>query len=233
MKKIDGRDNHDTRGKIFSTAEKEGRKRRGKIPGNFEKADWLLHKLVELRDTKYHERLSIAAGIVVSDLTIDSFSRVREYAEKLNIILVEAWYNTSSFYSNCNDGDKLKIKEKISDIVKSQPPSLLREKWLEYLKGKPLKFPCFAMHTFCVIKCNGDVAPCLSQWDLNAGNMRDSSPSEVWNSFQARKVRQSIKKCQGCLNTWGAGWSFEGSYYQTLSYYIRHPKLLIKKLTLK
>jgi MoaA/NifB/PqqE/SkfB family radical SAM enzyme len=203
------------------------------VPGNFQKADWLLHKLVELRDNKYPGKLGIAAGIVVSDLTVDSFDKVREYAEKLDIILVEAWYNQSSFYSNCNDGDKLKVKEKIAGIVKSQPPSLLQEKWLEYLKGKPLKFPCFAMSTFCVIKCNGDVAPCLSLWDLKAGNMRDSSPTEVWQSLQAKQVRKNIKKCEGCLNTWGAGWSFEGSYYQTILYYLKHPKILIKKLTSK
>lgn len=203
------------------------------VEGNFEKADWLLHKLVELRDNKYHEKLDIAAGIVVSDLTVDSFYKVRDYAKKLNVHFVEAWYNTSSFYSNCSDGDKLKLTEKIVGIVKSQPPSLLQEKWIGYLAGKSLKFPCFAMHTFCVIKCNGDVVPCLSMWDSKAGNFRDAPPSEVWRSLQAKNVRKSIKKCQGCLNTWGAGWSFKGSYYQTIFYYLRHPKLLIKKLTAK
>jgi MoaA/NifB/PqqE/SkfB family radical SAM enzyme len=34
------------------------------VPGNFAKADWLLHKLVELKNKKYHEKLSIAAGII-------------------------------------------------------------------------------------------------------------------------------------------------------------------------
>jgi len=200
------------------------------IPGNFQKADWLLHKLVELRDNKYHNRLSIAAGIVVSDLTADTFYEVREYAKKLNILLVEAWYNSSSFYSNQNDKDKTKTMNKLIEIIKSQPPSLLQEKWLGYLAGKSLKFPCFAMNTFCVIKCNGDVAPCLSLWDMKGGNMRDNPPSEVWKSLQMKKVRKNIKKCEGCLNSWGAGWSFENAYYQVLLYYLRHPKILFNKL---
>ena len=200
------------------------------VPGNFAKADWLLHKLVELKNKKYHEKLSIAAGIVVSDLTADTFNQVREYAKNLGVLLVEAWYNTSSFYSNENDTDKSKIKEKIIDIVKSQPPSLLQEKWLSFLYGKSIKFPCFAMSTFCVIKADGQMAPCLSQWDLNAGSVREKSPSEVWRSLQAKKVRRDIKKCQGCLNSWGAGWSLENSYYQTLFYYLRHPQILFKKI---
>ena len=199
------------------------------IPGNFEKADGLIRKLVELRDNKYPGKLNVAAGIVVSDLTIPTFYKVREYTKKLNVDLVEAWHNTSSFYSNCEDGSKSNILKEITEIVESQPPSLLQEKWLEYLKGKSIKFPCFALNTFCVVKCNGELAPCLSQWDLNAGNMRDKSPSEVWNSPKAHEVREKIKKCQGCLNTWGAGYSFQASYYQILSYRLRHLKSLFVK----
>jgi len=199
------------------------------VPGNFKKADELIRKLVELRDNKYPGKLNVAAGIVVSDLTMPSFYKVRKYTQKLNIELVEAWYNTSSFYGNYSEGDKSKVMEKITEIVKSQPPSLLQEKWLGYLKGKPIKFPCFAMHAFCIVKCNGDLVPCLNLWDLKAGNLRDFSPTEVWHSLQSKKVRQSIKNCKGCLNTWGAGYSFRSSYYQILFYHLRHPKLLIKK----
>ncbi len=201
------------------------------VKGNFEKADWLLHKLVELRD-KHKDKLNVAAGIVVSDLTVNSIYDVRKYANKLNIDFVEAWYNTSSFYRNYSEEDKTKMKEKITEIVKSQPTSLLQEKWLKSLKGKPIKFPCFAMHTFYVVKCNGDVVPCLNLWDLKVGNLRESSLSEFWNSPEAKKVRKSVKNCQGCLNTWGFGWSVRSSYYQTLFFYLRHPLVLIKKLFL-
>lgn len=199
------------------------------VSGNFAKADGLIRELVKLRDNEYPGRLNVAAGIVVSDLTIPSFYQVRDYAKNLNIDLVEAWYNASSFYSNCDDGSKSKIIEKITEIVESQQPSLLQEKWLDYLKGKSIKFPCFALNTFCVVKCNGELAPCLSQWDLNAGNMRDNNPSEVWNGDKARKFRKVIKNCKGCLNTWGAGYSFQASYYQILSYRLRHLKSLFQK----
>ena len=202
------------------------------IRGNFKKADWLLHKLVELRN-KYEDRLDIAAGIVISDLTVDSVYEVREYAERLNIGLEEAWFNISSFYGNYNEEDKAKLKEKIIEVVKSQPTSLLQEKWLESLRGDSIKFPCFAMNTFCVIKCNGDIVPCLNLWDKKVGNVREASPTEIWHSFEAKKVREAIKKCQGCLNTWGANWSFQNSYYPILSFYLSHPRVLMKKLITK
>jgi len=200
--------------------------------GNFEKADSLLHELAALR-AKHQGKLNVAAGIVVSDLTVDSIYNVREYAKKLNIDFVEAWYNTSSFYGNYNEEDKAKIKEKIIEIVKSQPLSLLQEKWLSWLKGQSIKFPCFAMNTFCVIKCNGDIVPCLSRWDFKAGNARENSPTEVWHSPKAKEIRKSIKKCKGCLNTWSSGWSFESAYYPILFFYLRHPRISLKRLLSK
>lgn len=186
--------------------------------GNFEKADWLLRQLVELRK-KYKDKLGIAAGVVLSDFTLHSLQEIREYAKELEISLVEAWYNESSFYHNVG---KNKFQRQLFEAVKSQPPSLIQENWLKFLKGESIKFPCFALNTFFILKCNGDVAPCLNLWDLKAGNVRDNSASEIWHSFEAKKARNAVKKCQGCLNGWGAGWSFRSSYYQILSFYIRH-----------
>ncbi len=208
---------------------KEHDKIRG-IKDNFERADWLIHRLVELRE-KHKDKLNVAVGIVISDLTVNSVPAVREYAKNLNIDLVEAWYNISSFYKNYNREEMARMKEKIIEIVKSQPCNLLQEKWLRCLRGQPIKFPCFALSTFCVIKCNGDIVPCLNLWDEKAGNAREVLPTEIWRSLKAKKVRKIIKNCQGCLNTWGAGWSFQSSYCQTLYFYLRHPKLLLKKLT--
>jgi len=199
------------------------------IPGNFDKADWLLHKLVELKK-QYKSRLGVTAGIVISDLTIDTIYQVRQYVKSLDINLVEAWYNTSSFYGNYNEEDKTKIREKIIQVVKTQGHSFLQEKWLVYLAGKPIKFSCFAMNTFCVIKSNGDIVPCLNLWDAKAGNMRESSATEIWHSDKANNDRKIVKDCQGCLNSWGAGWSFESSYYPILFYNLRHPLLLANKI---
>ncbi|MBN1804564.1 MAG: radical SAM protein [Sedimentisphaerales bacterium] len=199
------------------------------VPGNFEKVDRLFSELLLIKE-KYPDRLGITAGIVISDLTVDSIYDVREYTRKLEIGLVEAWYNNSSFYKNKNDKEKAQFKDKLREIVGYQPLSVTKDKWLKWLKGDPIKFPCFAANTFCVVKCDGDIVPCLTLWDLKLGNVRDLSPWEVWHSEQARKVRKSVKQCNGCLNSWGLGWSIEDSYYQKLLLAIKHPLPAAKKL---
>jgi len=201
------------------------------VEGNFKRADWLIKELTKIRD-EHKDIFNISVGIVASDLTIDSIYGVREYSKKLNIDCVEAWYNISSFYSNYNEKNKVELEKKITEIVKSQPISLLRQKWLRYLKGKSIKFPCFALNSFCVVKCDGDIVPCLSLWDAKAGNLREHSLGEIWHSQDAKKVREKIKNCQGCLNTWGFWWSAQSSYYQKLFFYLQHPLIFIRKLFL-
>jgi MoaA/NifB/PqqE/SkfB family radical SAM enzyme len=199
------------------------------VPGSFEKVNRLFSELLSIKE-KHPDRLSITAGIVISDLTIDSIYDVREYTIKLKISLVEAWYNTSLFYKNKNDKEKAQFKDKLREMVGSQPLSVTRDKWLKWLKGSPIKFPCFAANTFCVVKCDGDMVPCLTLWDQKLGNTRDLSPWQIWHSEQAKKVRKSVKQCNGCLNSWGLGWSIEDSYYQKLLLAIKHPLLAAKKL---
>lgn len=196
--------------------------------GNFEKANWLLEKLVELRK-KYPNKLAIASSITISDLTVDSILEVRNYSRKLDIDIVEAWYNTSSFYKNQSESDKSKTKEKIKRVVESQPTSPIRSKWLDWLDGKTIKFSCYACNTFCVIKCNGDIVPCLTHWDSVMGNLREQSASEIWFSGQAGRVRQIVKNCPGCLNSWGFNWSLKDSYYKILFFIIKYPHFLINK----
>jgi len=196
------------------------------IRGNFEKADRLLHELVALRSAT-GGRLHVSAGIVVSDLTLESLGPVREYARRLGIELTEAWYNECSFYGN--EGENA-FSANLTDAIRSQPPSPLKELWLRELDGRPIKFPCFAMHTFCVIKCNGDIVPCLNLFDESAGNVREMTPTEIWHSPRMKRVRQKVKDCRGCLNSWGAGWSLETSYYQNLLFYLKHPIITLKLL---
>jgi len=197
------------------------------IKGNFNKVDQLLHELVKIRKN-YKDKLNIAIGIVISDLTLNSLSKVRSYAKKLNIEITEAWYNESSFYDNI--GKKNIFNNKLINAIKSQSPSPLQELWLKALNGKSIKYPCFAMNTFCVLKCNGDIVPCLNLFDRKAGNVRDQSPTDIWDSDEMKKVREIVKDCKGCLNSWGAGWSFNSSFYPILLFYLRHPQIIIEKL---
>lgn len=198
------------------------------VKGNFEKVDYLLHELISLRK-KYGGRLGIGAQITLFDLNLDSLEEVRAYAKELNIDLLEGWCNEAPFYGNI--GKNLVISnDKLIKAVESQPKLLLQEMWLRAFKGKPIKFPCFAMYTFCVLKCNGDIVPCLNLWNIKAGNVREESPTDIWHSYETKKARKIIKSCDGCLNSWGAPWSHSSSYYPILLFYLKHPWMAIEKL---
>lgn len=199
--------------------------------GNFEKADRLLRELVMMRD-KLHYKVSPGIGLTLSDLTMDNYFEVAAYAEKLGVACLPQWLNQSSFYENTGKTlvHKSAGKEKMLEIVRSMPPSILRDKWVDWLNEMPIRFPCFAMHTFFVLRCNGDVAPCLSHWDVTAGNVRDNTPTEVWKSLAADKARRVVAGCEGCLNSWGVEWSANSSVYPMLLFYLRHRDLLLKKI---
>jgi MoaA/NifB/PqqE/SkfB family radical SAM enzyme len=196
------------------------------VKGNFEEANRLIHELIALRESR-GEKLGIAAGIVLSDLTLHSLEEVRAYARELGIGLTEAWYNESPFYDNISGTHS--FSNEMVAAVKSQPISPLQEKWLKALNGEPIRFSCFAMYTYLFLRCNGDIQPCLGV-NLTTGNVKESSPTSIWHSSDAQKARKMVKDCQGCLNSWGASWSFSSSYYPHLLFHLRHPRVLMDKL---
>lgn len=196
------------------------------VKGNFHNVERLLQELVILRK-KYEDKISPTIGFTLSDSTLSSLEEVRAYAQKLNVYCLAQWYNTSSFYDNTNR--KLASSKNLIKAVQSFPLTPLNEMWLNSLVGKPIKFRCFAMDTFCALKCNGDIVPCLSLWDATAGNIRESSPTDIWNSSDAKKVKKLVKSCQGCLNNWGVGWSFESSFIPILLFNIKHLRTVLGK----
>jgi len=195
------------------------------VKGNFEKVDWLSHKLVALSKKYGNEKISSIFGFTLSDQTLPFLEDVKAYAKNLGIELLVQWYSQSSFYDNIGE-DLATNNGSMVEAVQSLPYPILRELWLKWLAGKPIKFHCFAMDTFCALRCNGDVVPCLSLWDVKAGNVRENSPTALWHDFEAKKARGIVKNCQGCLNSWGTRWSFESSFYPYLLFFLKHPRIL-------
>jgi MoaA/NifB/PqqE/SkfB family radical SAM enzyme len=198
------------------------------VPGNFEKADFLLKELVKLRE-KYPEKLSVVIGFTLSDLTIADWENVKKYADDLGVEFMMQWYNQSSFYENSTQS-KNKNKETMIEVVSQQPNTIIREKWLKLINDQSIKFRCFAGQTFFAMKCDGSIVPCLSSWDDVLGNAKEQSPSVIWASPQAEQARKMVENCKGCLNSWGVEWSMTSSFYPRLLFYIRHPKAIIDRL---
>lgn len=194
--------------------------------GLFEKVDWLLRELVALGKIA-GDKLTISVGFVLSDFTLPMLEEVKTYTQKLNLPLHVQWYNEASYYDNIGE-QLLSNTEAIIEAVRSLPPTPIHEMGIKLLRGKSIRFPCFAMYTFCLLKCNGDMVPCFDFWDVKVGNVRESPPSLIWHSIEAKKARRKVKNCQGCLNACGAGWSFAASLYPLLLFRLRRNLRLMK-----
>jgi MoaA/NifB/PqqE/SkfB family radical SAM enzyme len=200
------------------------------VPDNFKKVDYLLYELTKLR-SKYPDKLSLVLGFTLSSLTVENWEEVNSYSNNIGIDLSAQWYNQSSFYDNNDIYNK--NENKIFEVVAKQPNTIIRDKWLKLLKNKSIKFKCFAAQSFFALKCNGDIVPCLTNWDDVLGNVREKTPSEIWQSKSAEKARKKISQCEGCLNSWGVEWSASTIFYPRLFFYIKNPLAIIDRLKRK
>jgi MoaA/NifB/PqqE/SkfB family radical SAM enzyme len=201
-------------------------------PGNFEKADRLLRELARLRD-RSGGLISPCIGFTLSPLTIGDYDEVKAYAASIDVPLAVQWLNLTSFYGNeiCPAAPGVEERASMLRIVRSLPKGLLNDRWIDWLAGRPIAFPCFAMHTFCVLKANGDIAPCLTHWNAVIGNVREESPGRIWRGAEATKARRLVARCEGCLNSWGVGWSALYAVYPNWLYYLRHRDILVEKMS--
>lgn len=197
------------------------------VKGNFERVHHLLEELIKLKK-KYGRKLEYVIGYTLSDLTADNLKELRKYGKKMKTEVFVQWYNQAPFYGNTKKN--LMTSKKVAKIIKSLPSSLDRDMWLSTIDGKPLKFPCFALYTFCVINANGDVLPCLNHFDKPIGNLRKTSPQKLWHSPEIRRIRKCVKNCPGCLNSWGTGWSFAFNVFPLWKFYLKRPKYLLRKI---
>lgn len=191
------------------------------IKGNFERVDTLLKELQRYMK-QYGRRLNVTVGATLTDTTIQYAKEIDRYAKERGVQFIFHWFNQSSFYSNTTEENQATVNI-IADIIKDYTQkSLYRNMWLKSLTdGKVQKFRCYALNTFCVLKSNGDVAPCLSMWNDPIGNTKIDDPVNVWCSQKARLIRSKVLDCSGCLNNWGVNWSLESEYLPLLRYAIK------------
>ena len=204
---------------------------RGK--GSWDRVEKLIMMLLELRKIYGKDMLQIGVGTVLTDENADEIPRIVSIAEKLDLYYLIQWYNNSSFYNNLEDDAKREKERKVVESLDDLRFGMLKEKWLDYLDDKSIKFKCYALRDFLVIKANGDVVPCLSQWNWVIGNLKKDPPLKVWDGWLRQKALQTVSNCQGCLNSWGTYWSWEADGWPYIKYYLRHPRQLLSKISTK
>lgn len=198
--------------------------------GSYKRVKKLIAGLIELREKYGKELLQIGFGTVLTDKNAGEIPLLELWAESLNLYYLIQWYNNSSYYSNLEcDADRVLERGVVKELDDLRF-GMLKEKWLRWIDGKPIKFKCYALKDFLVIKSNGDVVPCLSQWNWKIGNFKTDGVEKVWDGWLRQKALDTVKNCEGCLNSWGVMWSAEADGWPYIKYYLRHPVQAIKKV---
>lgn len=181
------------------------------VKGNFQKVDRLLRELDEF-SKKYNGRLRITVGHTLSRQTAASLNETEKYLRdsiSTPISFLSQLYEEFPYYSNLglnrhsNEPEMIKALEQLF-------PSIHNEIIIRHIRRRaPKKFRCRSMRSFFLLRCNGDISPCLKYCDNTAGNIRGLSLSSIWEGHKAAEARTLVNRCSGCSNSWAANWSFQ------------------------
>lgn len=200
-----------------------------RVPGNFDNVNYVINELALLKK-QYPDLLSVCLGMTVSDLTVDKHQSIETYAKLKGLHLEYAWVEQTPFYANANT--KIDVtKNRILEIVDKLPEGPRKEMWKKDIRGKSIRFKCYSLKTFFVLRYDGGIAPCLHYYDDVIGNVKDQTFTEIWTGEKANALRNGlIKNCKGCLNTWAFAESNMAEFWPYAKYYLTHPKTLLKEL---
>lgn len=181
------------------------------VKGNFASIVSMLPELCKVAD--------VSMGALLSDATIEANLRAKRFAEEHGFPFLFHWLNKSEYYGNQKQDNRASLI--VASAVQQLKPSMYRDLWLHSLSHGLKCFDCFALETFLVVKCNGDVVPCLSKWDCSVGNIHKQNIDEIWRSTKADHIRKDIKSCSGCLNHWACTYSLESKWFPLMKWKIQ------------
>ena len=175
-----------------------------------------LRTLLELRRMGIRD---IGFGITVSNNNSADMLHLYELARNLKLEFATAAFH-NSFYFHKDDNVitntaevSANFEELINRLLKENHPkswfrALFNLGLINYIKGNPRLLPCEAGSENFFIDPYGEVLPCNGMeakcWYATMGNLHDVNDfMEIWDSEQAKKIREEVKKCP--KNCWMIG----------------------------
>lgn len=146
-------------------------------------------------------------GFTLSSLTENNFGDVDNFCRSLNVPLLIQRFDSSDFYSTNSEINELSLEFlNKNDVL------------YDYWKNDK-KWICYALHSFFVLHCNGDVSGCLKKYGDVVGSMVCESPGVVWARLDEK--RSQIRCCRGCLNDWAFRESLKTRFFPLLRYAVK------------
>jgi MoaA/NifB/PqqE/SkfB family radical SAM enzyme len=173
-------------------------------PGSFEKAMETYDALVELQERD--PRLRIHAISTATDVNMDEIKRLTTYLfdrcpkmDHHNLAIIRGDRKNPSL-----QGPSLQQYQELYQYIRrlwapretgrygSMVEPMLQWAKLRTISEQTQVIPCRAGRISAVVYANGDVSVCELHTPL--GNLRQKSFWEIWNSEEARKLRESIAR---------------------------------------
>lgn len=181
--------------------------------GGFEKGLRTLKKLKELGIK------DIGFGITVSNHNSADMLDLYELSKELDMEFATAAFH-NSFYFHKYDNvitNKDEVNNNFRRLIEMQLKETHPKSWfrayfnmglINYINGGKRLLPCEAGTVNFFIDPWGEVYPCNgleeSKWKKSMGNIRQASSfEEIWNSLQAKEVRELVRNCP--KNCWMVG----------------------------
>jgi MoaA/NifB/PqqE/SkfB family radical SAM enzyme len=179
------------------------------IPDGFDRA---LRCLLELR-SKGHK--DVGFGMTVQDMNADDLIPIYHLSNHMDMEFATATLHNSFYFRKTENkiNDKLKVAQSfeklINELLKSNSP----KKWfrayfnhglINYVYGNPRYLSCEMGGDGFFLDPFGDVLPCNGMdCKMPMGNLNNQNWEEIWNSEQAKIVRQAVRNCP--KNCWMIG----------------------------
>ena len=163
------------------------------------------HGLRTLLGLRHLGLTDIGFGITVSDRNAKDMLELFELADAMGLeFATAAMHNTYYFHkfdNSFNDIDMIseQYKELARRLLKTRHPKSWFRAWFNYglanyVAGNPRFLPCEMGSDVFFMDPFGEVRPCNGM-EASMGNIKEKSFEEIWNSPEAKEVRQKVKNC--------------------------------------
>ncbi|MFV0351015.1 MAG: radical SAM/SPASM domain-containing protein [Oscillospiraceae bacterium] len=179
------------------------------IPDGFNRGYNTLKKLVEMNHP------DVGFGMTVQDMNCQDLVPLYELADELDMEFATAALHNSFYFRKLDNKivDKKQVAEEFEKLINRLLSSNSPKKWfrayfnhglINYVYGRPRLLPCDMGSNAFFLDPYGDVIPCNGMDEkMPMGNLHQNTWEEIWNSEQAKKVRQAVKNCP--KNCWMIG----------------------------
>lgn len=157
------------------------------------------------------EHKDIGFGMTIQDLNSEDLLNLYKIADDLGMEFATATLHNSFYFRKTDNHIQNKekvaraIEELVNDLLRSSSP----KKWfrayfnhglINCIYGKKRYLPCEMGSDAFFVDPFGDVLPCNGMIEKQSmGNLHDMTWDQIWNSKQAKLIRQMVKNCpQNC-----------------------------------